>query len=42
MKFSPLMDGMLVYLSTSTLGLTLLAEKLQGQTLWYAGAKFPA
>jgi predicted ABC-type ATPase len=40
-KFSLLMDGVLVYLSTSTSGLTLLAEKLQGQTLWYAGPNFP-
>lgn len=40
-KFAPLMDGLLVYLSSSSNGLTILAEKFQGQMLWYCGSNFP-
>jgi predicted ABC-type ATPase len=41
-RFAPLVDGLLVYLSTSSKGLTLLAEKFAGNVLWYGGKKFPA
>ena len=39
-KLAPLMDGLLLLLSTST-GPMLLAEKYQGQILWYGGTNFP-
>jgi predicted ABC-type ATPase len=41
-KFTPLVDGRLVYQSSSSKGLTLLAEKFEGNVLWYGGKKFPA
>lgn len=39
-KFAPLMDGLLLYLSTAG-GLMLLAEKHHGKVLWYGGSAFP-
>ena len=39
-KFAPLMDGLLVYQSSSARP-TLLAEKHEGKILWYAGEAFP-
>ena len=41
-KFAPLLDGLLVYHSTSARGLALLAEKYAGRVLWYGARKFPA
>jgi predicted ABC-type ATPase len=40
-KFAPMVDGLLLFLSTSARGLTLLAEKQRGQLLWYGGPLFP-
>ncbi|HEV3111970.1 MAG TPA: zeta toxin family protein [Candidatus Binataceae bacterium] len=40
-KFAPMLDGLLLFLSSSTRGLTLLAEKYEGQLLWYGGPLFP-
>ncbi len=40
-KFAPMMDGLLLFLSNSTSGFRLLAEKHQGQVRWYGGALFP-
>jgi predicted ABC-type ATPase len=40
-KFAPLLDGLLLYLSSSSSGLTILAEKFQGQMLWHGGSAFP-
>src|SRR5271167_2444030 len=39
-KFAPMMDGLLLFLSNSTGALTLLAQKYQGQLLWYGGSRF--
>ena len=39
-KFAPIIDGLLLFLSTSA-GVDLLAEKHQGQVLWYGGSRFP-
>jgi predicted ABC-type ATPase len=40
-RFAPSMDGLLLFLSSSASALTLLAEKHQGQVLWYGGPSFP-
>ena len=40
-KFAPMMDGLLLFLSNSTSGFRLLSEKHEGQVLWYAGPLFP-
>jgi predicted ABC-type ATPase len=40
-KFAPMMDGLLLFLSSSTSGFRLLTEKHQGQVRWYGGALFP-
>jgi predicted ABC-type ATPase len=39
-RFAPLLDELIVYLSTSRHGLILLAQKREGKMYWYGGRRF--